>query len=120
MKIITIEHCTKEDDLHRANIEALVCLKARAYLDLVKRKEEGEKIEDKHIKKHKADVFRLSALLSGNADFELPESLHTDLQLFSDAVEKELPDPAIFKSMGLGKINPETLLDQLIKSFRLE
>lgn len=115
----TREHCTKEEDLHRANIEALVCLKARAYLDLVNRKEQGERVEDKHIKKHKADVFRLSTLLPGSADFELPESIHSDLQLFADSVKGELPDPAIFKSMGLGKIKSQTLLDQLIKSFRL-
>jgi len=115
----TLSHCTQEENLQRANTEALVCLKAKAYLDMIERKAKGEKVEEKHIKKHKADVFRLSATLAGDALFELPESVHTDMLFFAEIVKNELPDKAIFKEMGLGNIDPETIFQQLIKSFRL-
>ena len=39
----TIDHCIIEDDLNRANTEALICLKAKAFLDMQARKEKGEK-----------------------------------------------------------------------------
>src|SRR5690606_24146793 len=71
----TLQHSTKEGELNRADTEALICLKAKAHLDLKERKEKGEKVDNKHIKKHKADVFRLANLLVNDVVFELPESI---------------------------------------------
>jgi len=116
----TLEHNTKEEELQRANVEALICLKAKAYLDMIDRKGRDEKIDEKHIKKHKADVFRLGAMLAGNDVFELPKSIQEDMQMFVQVVKDDLPDKAIFKEMGLGNIDPSSLLQQLIKSFALE
>lgn len=116
----TLQHSTKETELHRANTEALICLKARAYLDMIERKEQGESIDAKNIKKHKADVFRLCTLLKGNDDFELPPAILNDLQRFAEQVKNDLPDSTVFKSMGLQRIKPETLFEQLKKCFRLK
>ena len=115
----TRAHCTKLDDLHWANTEALICLKAKAHIDMIERREKGERVEEKNIKKHKGDVFRLMAILPGNANFELPESIRTDMLHFVDVVKGDLPDKAIFKEMRMGPINPETIYQQLIKNFRL-
>lgn len=112
-------HCTQIDGLKRANIEALVCLKAKAYLDMVDRKKRGEKVDEKHIKKHRTDVFRLSVLLAGDAVFQLPQSIQADMQAFSNSVKEQLPDKAIFKEMGLGNIKSEVLFQQLKRSFGL-
>jgi hypothetical protein len=116
----TRNHCTQEEGIQRANIEALICLKAKAYLDMVERKDKGEKVDEKHIKKHKADVSRLSAALAENNVFELPGSIQTDMQAFADAVKNNLPDKLVFKEMGIGNIDPNTLLEQLIQSFQLK
>jgi hypothetical protein len=116
----TLSHCSKEESLNRANAEALICLKARAYLDLSARKEKGEKVDEKHIKKHKADVFRLIATLAENEKFELPESIQTDMQHFANTVKNELPENAIFKAMGMSGIRPEVLFKQLATSFILD
>lgn len=115
----TLAHCTVEDGLQRANTEALICLKARAWLDMVKRKEEGGNVSDKEIKKHRGDIFRLSALLTDRDDFILPESIFNDLQLFASIIKNNLPEQTTFKDMGFGNIKPEMLFDQLIKSFKL-
>ena len=75
----TITHSSIVDDLHRADINALICLKAKAYLDLSERKSRGEKIDSTDIKKHKTDIFRLGALLAANTRYELPDSIGGDL-----------------------------------------
>ena len=116
----TLNHCKEEKGIKRANTEALVCLKARAYLDMMERKDNGKNAEEKNIKKHKADVFRLSATLAEVDVFELPEAIQKDMQAFVDATKNELPDKAMFKEMGLGNIDPHTLLEQLIQSFQLK
>jgi hypothetical protein len=115
----TLDHSAEQEGLQRANTESLICLKAKAFLDMTERKEKGEAIDDKHIRKHKADVFRLSVMLTDNDTFELPESMHVDMQSFIDAVKNELPDKAIFKEMGLSNISPKAVWTQLVKNFTL-
>ena len=114
-----IGHCTVEDGLQRANIETLVCLKAKAFLEMTERREQGQQVDEKHIRKHKADVFRLCTMLTADTVFDLPESIKADMLVFADKVKNELPDKAIFKEMGLGGINPDTVYGQMIRSFRL-
>ena len=116
----TIDHCILEDDLNRANTEALICLKAKSFLDMHARKEKGEKVDERQIKKHKADVFRLVLFLTPEAVFSLPDSIKTDLQLFVNNVQNNLPDPAIFKEMGAGNIDSIALFNQLVKNFDLK
>jgi len=48
----TLDHSRDEADIHIANTEALICLKAKAVLDLSKRKGNGENVSDKEIRKH--------------------------------------------------------------------
>lgn len=116
----TIAHCIIEDDLNRANTEALICLKAKAFLDMQARKDKGEKVDERHIRKHKADVFRLVLFLTPETAFSLPGSIKTDLQLFVNNIKNNLPDPAIFKEMGAGNVDTIALLNQLVKNFDLK
>ena len=115
----TIKHSSFNDTLRIANTEALICLKAKAFLDMTKRKADGEEIDGKNIRKHKLDIFRLAALLPADGNFILPDSIKADLQEFSDLISGELPNNAIFKEMGLGAIDVKTLFDQMIKNFNL-
>ncbi|NVB76564.1 hypothetical protein HUV05_24325, partial [Bacteroides vulgatus] len=41
----TIEHSTLEEGVHIANIESLICLKCRAYLEMTERKSNGEQVD---------------------------------------------------------------------------
>ncbi len=54
----------------------LIPFKAKAWLDLRKRKALGEHIDSKNIRKHRNDVFRLSVLLSPSAKLALPEKIY--------------------------------------------
>jgi hypothetical protein len=50
-------------------------LKARAWLDLTERKNNGVSIDEKDIKKHRNDVFRLLQILSPDNKITTPESI---------------------------------------------
>ena len=114
-----LEHSVLGNGLHLANIEALICLKAKAYLEITERIANGSKEDAKQLRKHKGDVFRLAVMLTGNDEFKLPESVKAHLQAFVDVITEELPDKAIFKEIGLNSISVENILKQLIKSFEL-
>ena len=113
----TIAHSTLEDGVHIANIESLICLKCKAFLEMIERKESGEQVDSKHIAKHKKDVFRLAAMLAPADKFTVPESLLNDIQNFCDKAVEELPNAGFFKSAGLKGVNAEGLLESLINSF---
>jgi hypothetical protein len=75
----------------------LIPFKARAFLDLIDRAADGEKIDDKNIKKHRNDVFRLLRLLPGDAKIEMPEQIRSDLRRFLDVIGKDQTlDPKSF------------------------
>lgn len=115
----TIDNSTEENSVHIANHETLICLKAKAFLDLVERKSEGQKIDDKNIRKHKTDIFRLLVLLAPEQKFSLPDGIKKDMQFFVNSIVSELPDKAIFKQMGLSAINADAVFKQLKQAFDL-
>lgn len=115
----TIKHSIYKDDIHLANIEAIICLKAFAFLDNKKRKENGQNIRTRDIVKHKHDIFRMMLLLTPEDTFDLPETIKSDMQRFVYVVKNEMPDPAIFSDKGFGKQNPSEVLMKIIKSFNL-
>lgn len=114
-----IEHSVDEDGLHRANTEALICLKAKAYLEIAARIEAGGGEDKKHLKKHKADVFRMAVMMTEEEVHELPEPIKNKLQEFMDIAAEELPGKEIYKEMGLGNVDVKTVYDRLITAFKL-
>ena len=115
-----LEHSVMDNGLHLANIEALICLKAKAYLEIAERIAQGSKEDSKQLRKHKGDVFRLAVMLTENDVFELPENIKVQMQAFANEIAGDLPDKVIFKSMGLGNIAPENVFVQILKSFQLD
>jgi len=116
----TLAHSIEEDGIHRATTEALICLKAKAFLDWTQRKADGEQVDNRQIKKHKGDIFRLGTLLTADDVYDLPNSIKADLQTFANVVKNDLPGKEIFKEMGLGNLNATPVLTQLINSFKLQ
>ena len=52
----TIEHSRIIEDIHIANPEALICLKAKAYTEMLDRKSEGEQVDNRDIEKDRKSV----------------------------------------------------------------
>jgi len=115
-----IEHSTDEGGLHRANTEALICLKAKAFLEIAERIAAGSTEDKKQLKKHKADVFRLAVMMQEGEVHELPAPIKEKLQAFMTIAAEELPDKEIFKVMGLGNIVVKNIYERLLSAFRLK
>lgn len=60
------EHKTVVNGVSLVNEVCLIPLKAYAWLDLSRRKDAGEQVDSKSIKKHESDALRLSQLLPMN------------------------------------------------------
>ncbi|MDE6095285.1 MAG: hypothetical protein K2G52_03770 [Muribaculaceae bacterium] len=110
----TLKHSTVEESVHISNVESLIVLKCKAYLEMKKRKAETGEGDERHIRKHRNDVFRLVASISsGEQTFALPEKLYDDVASFRQQVETDMPDANLIKDMGLRRITPEDLLERL-------
>lgn len=115
----TLNHSSVYEGVHHAKIEALICLKAKAFLELTERKKAGRKVDQKQIDKHRNDIFRLGLLLSPVHSFELPELLKTDMTEFLESIKGNLPPGSIFKEMGAGDVNVKDLLTALMTAFKV-
>lgn len=96
--------------------EHIIPLKARVWLDFTERKEAGEGISSKNIKKHKNDVFRLMVAITPDPLSDVPELIGEDMKRFLDAVADTLID---FKALGLGRRNKKEIFAMLREKYGL-
>lgn len=105
----------KINDLSVLNATHLIPIKARAYIDLMNRKMNGEKIGDRDIRKHKNDVVRLFQLLSPENRMRLPSSIQNDFQTFLANVKDDSSIDC--KNLGLKHINIDQIVEILKKIY---
>ena len=72
------------------------------------RKEAGEKVDEKNIKKHKNDVFRLLTIVSPVKKVPIVEEIRRDLYQFINEIQDDQPN---LKKLGIKNVN----LDEMIK-----
>lgn len=84
----------------------LIPFKAKAWLDLTARKTNGENVDSKNIRKHKNDVFRLSALLTPGKTIPVNQTVWDDLQVFFAAMQDEDVD---MKQLKLARTKVDVL-----------
>lgn len=89
----------------------IVALKARAWLDLTARKEAGEDVSSKDIKKHRNDVIRLSQLIAPVTRVRTPGRIHDDLAAFGEQALTEGAEPNALGIAGMTLADVRTLLD---------
>ncbi|HTX23226.1 MAG TPA: hypothetical protein VMD03_01105 [Steroidobacteraceae bacterium] len=88
--------------------DRLIPLKAHAWLDLSVRKDRGEQIDSKSIRKHGNDVIRLSQLLSPDRRIPAPPTVAADLDRFL----QRLASDGTYSPASLGLDNP---LDEIVR-----
>lgn len=114
----TINNSSNEDGLMVANEPALLCLKAKAYLNNKKRKDDGHNVRNEDIEKHKKDVLKLAATLAGT--YAISSQIKEDLKNYIQIVKSENPDiTAIVKDLGLGNTSLIELLELIENTFSL-
>lgn len=96
--------------------EHVIPLKARAWLDLSERKEAGEAVDSRDIKKHKNDVFRLVAVITPDPINDVPEPIRKDLNRFLVAIADDTID---FKNLGLGSRKTDEVFAMLREKYGL-
>lgn len=92
------------------NAACLIPFKAKAYLDLQLRKSEGYSIDDRDIRKHKNDVYRLFTLLIPTERLILAGSIRNDMERFLSTVSDDRID---LKQIGVNIESLEELLSLL-------
>ncbi|TFH13385.1 MAG: hypothetical protein E4H02_11905 [Lentisphaerales bacterium] len=110
------------DGIQIVPAQCLIPLKARAYLDLVKRRDDGDnRVRSVDIKKHRYDVFRIYRTLAPAARHKLPNLPKTDLAQFLDTLPEESEEwTSIRKAVGAADL-PDTseILSQMTDIFEL-
>lgn len=89
--------------------EYLIPFKMFAWIDLNKRKQTGEHVDDKNIKKHKNDVFRLLMIVENGGYIRTNGIIRNDIMTFIDSMKY---DTANLSSLGL-PFNKEQALEML-------
>lgn len=110
-----LEGRQSNDELTFIGADRLIPLKAHAWLDLSARKQSGEQVDSKNIRKHRNDVLQLSGQLTDDP-IELPESIQTDMRAFLELLAKEEIDLRAIDLTG----TMESYIKRLTLSFGLQ
>lgn len=117
----TLANTMLSEGLHHANDIALIVLKAKAFLNNRKRKEEGQDVQEQDIDKHRKDVIRLTVALDPQQRMEVPEVIKRDLRAYIETVKTENPDvKQLLKNLGVNNGSLELIFDQLTRTFKLD
>lgn len=114
-----IEHSEVVDGVHRAKIESIITLKAKAFIDISNRIVQGVPEDSKHLKKHRNDTFKMSLLLTGDERFDLPASIREILVDFLRRIKDDLPTTDVFKAMGVKGANGAEILQTILVVFQV-
>ena len=96
--------------------EYIIPFKMRAFCDLTARKEKGERIDSKNIKKHKNDVLKIAQLLAPSQTVFVTDVIKQHMRDFIEAIKNEEIN---MKSLGLTGITLEETLEVFINVYGL-
>lgn len=94
----------------------LIPFKAKAWLDLKERKASGEQVDNKNIKKHKNDVFRIAQLITADTRQALSVEIAEDMKKFLSEIENEDVD---LKSIGVRGTDKKTIISMMYQCYGL-
>lgn len=98
---------------------ALIALKARAWLDLVARKEvDPDAVGSRHIRKHRNDVLQLSQLLLPDARAEVTDAIRADIARFCRQVTPEV-SPELLSQLKILE-TPDAVIERVRRHFGAE
>lgn len=97
-----MNHSEIVGDIRILKPEALIVLKAVAYLENQRRREKGESVDQRDIDKHKKDVYRLAYVFDGSERFEVNDRIKEQLRAFVSDIEKSPIDGKnMFRGQGI-------------------
>ena len=111
-----LDGITEVDGVSVLDAEHLVPLKMKAWLDLTERKTQGKHVNERDLRKHRQDVFRLYDLISDDEKIKAPEEVYMDIKLFTDMIRGQDFDP---RFIGLSQ-DKDHVLDVYRRIYRTE
>ena len=91
--------------------EYLIVFKAKAFLDLSAKKEQGASVDSRDIRKHKNDILRIMAEFLLEKPNVLPEEVRIDMKTFVSHLEEEAFDSNLLQSYRLSN-------EDIVEKFR--
>ena len=98
---------TSADGVSVLDAEHLVPMKMKAWLDLTEKSMQGIHVNERDLRKHRQDVFRLYPLIREDILIPTPEEVRNDVKKFVDTIRTMPFDPG---RIGLN-INKDHVLD---------
>ena len=115
-----VNHSEIVGDIRILKPEALIVLKAVAFLENLRRKEKGVSVDLKDIDKHKKDVYRLAYVFDGSERFEVNDKIKEQLKAFISEVEKSPVDGKnMFRGQGIAAMPMPDFTELLRNIFEL-
>lgn len=106
------------DGLPWVGEDRLIPLKAVAWLELTARKEQGEKVDSKDVRKHLNDVLRLSQLLTPATKISVDTKITEHLAQFLGAAAADTTiDP---KALQLGKVTVTEIIGRIAQAYGVD
>ena len=105
------------NDITVLGAEYLIPFKMNAWLDLSNKKASGEHVDNKNIKKHKNDVFRLSELIDTDIKILVENIIYADIVKFVKDMEKEEID---LKKLGIPNKTKEQILNEILELYTVK
>jgi len=116
----TIENSVIEDGLRIAYPLSLICLKAKAFLNLTEEKKTRPEIRSSDIKKHRDDVFKLLAMrIDPFTPVELSTNIKIILNDFIGMMEQSFPNQSLQGSLQRTDDEIRGYLDIMKELFKL-
>ena len=100
-----------------ASLESLICLKARAYLNLLKERETGKQVNSDDIKKHRRDVILLVAARTETEPISVPVSILTTVNEFLQLMNTEESSSSLMSSLRIDREQLNAYLEALGELF---
>ena len=114
---LTVANSYIEDGIRYANPAALICLKIKAYLNLLAEREAGRQVNTKDIKKHRNDVIKLAATASFPELIEVPASIQSSIIEYVDKLRGALPDQSLEAAIQRNSEEIAVFLDVITETF---
>ena len=116
----TLANTIVSEGLHHANDVALIALKAKAFINNLSRKNEGQNVQDEDIEKHWKDIIRLAVAIDPGKKIKAPITIKEDIRSYIQLIREEDPDvKQLLNNLGAGESSLEDIFEQLISSFQL-
>lgn len=114
---LTIENSFIEDGLRIASPAALICLKAKAFLNLRTEKAAGRIVNSKDIKKHRNDVLKLIATASFPEPIIVSLSVRNSIEQYAAAITEMLPSKSLEDALDRNSDDIVAFIEVLKGSF---